>query len=73
MDVPKLKESFWGHFCRQYRDSVLKAEELRSELEQCQSHQKEEEQKYSKIQLQVKVKERLKHDLGGLTDTVVSG
>ncbi len=51
----------------------MKAEELRSELTQCQGQQREEEHNYSKIRLQMKVKERLKHDLGGLTDTVVSG
>ena len=48
-------------------------ESLHSELTQTQTRQHEEEQKYSKIRLQMRVKERLKQDLGGLTDTVVRG
>ena len=59
--------------CRQYQNQVLEMESLRSELTQTQAKQHEEEQKYSKIRLQMRVKERLKQDLGGLTDTVVRG
>ncbi len=58
---------------RKYNDQLLEMDELRSELLQSQNYQREEEQKYSKIRLQMRVKERLRHDLGGLTDTVVSG
>ncbi len=58
---------------RQYHEQLLEMDGLRSELHQSQSHQRDEEQRYSKIRLQMRVKERLRHDLGGLTDTVVSG
>lgn len=61
------------HNHREYQQQVLEMEGLRSELTQSQSKQREEEQRYSKITLQMKVKERLKQHLGGLTDTVVSG
>ena len=47
-------------------------ESLRSELTTSQTSQEEEEKKYAKIRVQMKVKERIKQDLGGLTDTVVS-
>ncbi len=56
---------------RQYHEQLLEMDSLRSELHQSQSHQRDEEQRYSKIRLQMRVKERLRHDLGGLTDTVV--
>ncbi|XP_064401804.1 kinesin heavy chain-like isoform X2 [Halichondria panicea] len=55
---------------QKYNDQLLEMDELRSELLQSQNYQREEEQKYSKIRLQMRVKERLRHDLGGLTDTV---
>lgn len=32
-----------------------------------------ERQRYAKIRAQMKIKERIRRDLGGLTDTVVSG
>ena len=47
-------------------------ETLRSELAASQTNQEEEKKRYAKIRVQMKVKERIKQDLGGLTDTVVS-
>ena len=46
---------------------------LREELEQTQHHYDVERQRYAKIRAQMKIKERIRRDLGGLTDTVVRG
>ena len=45
---------------------------LRDELERIQHRYKTEKQVFTKIRAQMKIKERIKRDLGGLTDTVVS-
>ena len=45
---------------------------LREELEQTQHHYDVERQRYAKIRAQMKIKEKIRRDLGGLTDTVVS-
>ena len=59
--------------CRGARIMSLAVNLLREELEQTQHHYDTERQKYAKIRAQMKIKEKIRRDLGGLTDTVVSG
>ena len=47
-------------------------EGLRAELEEVGVARDSEERRYSQVRLQARVRERARHDLGGLTDTVVS-
>ena len=65
------------HLCYQvsdrYQEQLLAVNLLREELEQTQHHYDTERQRYVKIRAQMKIKEKIKRDLGGLTDTVVSG
>ena len=56
-----------------YQEQLLAVNLLREELEQTQHHYDVERQRYAKIRAQMKIKERIRRDLGGLTDTVVSG
>ena len=56
-----------------YQEQLLAVNLLREELDQTRNHYDVERQRYIKIRAQMKIKERIRRDLGGLTDTVVSG
>lgn len=57
---------------RQYQQQLLAVESLRSEMEGVQQKYDQEKHHYNKIKMQMKVKERVRQDLGGLTTTMVS-
>ena len=66
------KEAHISQVSGRYQEQLLAVNLLREELEQTQQHYNVERQKYAKIRAQMKVKEKIRRDLGGLTDTVVS-
>ena len=66
------KESHISQVSGRYQEQVMAVGMLREELKQTQHNYESERQRYAKIRMQMKVKERIRRDLGGLTDTVVS-
>ena len=58
--------------CRQYQEQLVEVESLQNELEGARQQYEDEKQHYTKIKMQVKVKEKIRKDVGGLTNTVVS-
>ena len=56
---------------REYQLQVITVETLRSELEEVTEGHKQEKERFMKINVRMKIKQRTKQDLGGLTDTVV--
>ena len=55
----------------QYRQQMAEVEALRGELSQLQENYDQERERYSKVHVKMQIKEKIQHDLGGLTDTVV--
>ena len=66
------KEAHISQVSASYQEQMLTVNVLKEELEQIQHSYDVEKQRYSKIRTQMKIKERIRRDLGGLTDTVVS-
>ena len=49
---------------------MVEVETLRGELSQLQESYHDEHERYSKVHVQMQIKEKIQHDLGGLTETV---
>ncbi len=58
---------------RQYQLQGMEVETLRNELREVRSSYDHERENLSHLLTRVRVKERTRQDLGGLTDTVVQG
>ena len=56
---------------RQYQSQTMAVDMLRNEVAQLQQSYDQEKERYSRISMKMKVKERTKQDLGGITDTMV--
>ena len=67
------KEAHISQVSSRYQAQLVTVNTLREELVQTQHSYDAERQRYAKIRTQMKIKERIRRDLGGLTDTVVSG
>ena len=56
---------------RQYQSQTIAVDMLRNELVQLQQSYDQEKERYSRVSMKMKIKERTKQDLGGITDTMV--
>ena len=65
------KEAHVSQVLSRYQEQMVTVSVLKEELEQTQQNYDQEKHKFAKIRTQMKVKERIRRDLGGLTDTVV--
>ena len=66
------KEAHISQVSSRYQEQMMTVSVLKEELEQTQHSYEDEKHKFAKIRTQMKIKERIRRDLGGLTDTVVS-
>ena len=66
------KEAHISQVSTRYQDQLVMVNTLKEELEQTRHSYDAEKQNYAKIRTQMRIKERARRDLGGLSDTVVS-
>ena len=67
----EAKEAQVAQIMEQYQDQMVEVETLRGELSQLQESYDNERERYSKVHVRMQIKEKIQHDLGGLTETVV--